>query len=264
MRHWLVLLAVYATVAAFVLPSSLPAAQADDPAASTETVAEAAPPAHAPPATPASEAPPAETTPLEPVPAEPPPAAPPPAPEAAPAPAPAEPAQAEPPGAEAAPAEELGDERDGPLASAADTANVVISDFEFTPPTITIVVGDTVTWTNDGPTGHSATAVEGSFDTGIFPAGESRSVTFDEAGEFAYLCTPHPNMEGTVVVEAAQADREEQEEDVALENAEEDEDVLVAEDTLPVTGKDIRAMVILGLLMLALGAAIQLRTRRQA
>lgn len=253
------LLAVYATVAAFVLPSSLLAAEAGDPAASTETAAEEVAPPSAPPATVETETAPVETVPAQPAPAEAPPAQAA-TPETAP---PAEPVPAEPSSAEAPPAEDLGDERELPLASAADTANVVISDFEFTPPTITIVVGDTVTWTNDGPTAHSATAVEGSFDTGIFPAGEARSVTFDEAGEFAYLCTPHPNMKGTVVVEAADADREAQEEDVALENAEEDEDVLVAEETLPVTGKDLRAMVILGLLMLTLGAAIQLRTRRQ-
>ncbi|HEX5979753.1 MAG TPA: plastocyanin/azurin family copper-binding protein, partial [Thermoleophilaceae bacterium] len=56
---------------------------------------------------------------------------------------------------------------------------------------------------NDGPTPHSATADDGSFDTGIFDAGQSRSQTFEEAGTFAYFCTPHPNMRGTIEVRAA-------------------------------------------------------------
>ena len=36
-------------------------------------------------------------------------------------------------------------------------------------------------------------------------AGQSGSHTFDTAGTFSYICTPHPNMKGTVVVQAAQS-----------------------------------------------------------
>ena len=88
-------------------------------------------------------------------------------------------------------------------ATAAADTGVTISDFQFAPASVTIEVGDTVTWTNEGPTPHSATADDRSFDTGIFDAGQSRSHTFDEAGTFAYFCTPHPNMRGTVTVRAA-------------------------------------------------------------
>ena len=90
-----------------------------------------------------------------------------------------------------------------PRATAAADTGVTISDFQFAPASVTIEVGDTVTWTNEGPTPHSATADDRSFDTGIFDAGQSRSHTFDEAGTFAYFCTPHPNMRGTVTVRAA-------------------------------------------------------------
>ena len=71
---------------------------------------------------------------------------------------------------------------------------------------MTVNVGDTVTWTNNGPTPHSATSSSGVFDTGIMDAGQSGSHTFTEAGTFAYICTPHPNMHGTVVVQAAAVD----------------------------------------------------------
>lgn len=78
---------------------------------------------------------------------------------------------------------------------------MTISDFKFSPGTITVNAGDTVRWTNAGPTGHSATG--SGFDTGILAKGASGSETFSKAGTFSYICTPHPFMKGTVVVNAA-------------------------------------------------------------
>jgi len=75
-----------------------------------------------------------------------------------------------------------------------------ISDFKFAPASITIHVGDTITWTNNGPTEHTATATNGSFDTGLLKKGQSASHTFTQAGTFAYICSIHPFMHGTVVV----------------------------------------------------------------
>ncbi len=88
--------------------------------------------------------------------------------------------------------------------AAADPSDT-ISDFKFTPATITIHVGDTITWTNAGPTDHTATASNGSFDTGILKKGASASHTFTQPGTYAYICTIHPFMHGTVVVEASTA-----------------------------------------------------------
>ncbi len=88
--------------------------------------------------------------------------------------------------------------------AAADPSDT-ISDFKFTPATITIHVGDTITWTNAGPTEHTATASNGSFDTGILKKGASASHTFTRPGTYAYICTIHPFMHGTVVVEASTA-----------------------------------------------------------
>jgi plastocyanin len=78
-----------------------------------------------------------------------------------------------------------------------------IADFNFSPATITIHVGDTVTWTNDGPSPHTATARDGSFDTGVLQKGQSASHTFTQSGTFAFFCTIHPFMHGTLVVQAA-------------------------------------------------------------
>lgn len=85
-------------------------------------------------------------------------------------------------------------------AHAADDTSVTIADFQFTPATITIHVGDTVTWTNHGPSAHTATANNGSFNTGVLQKGHSASHTFTTAGTFTYICQIHPFMHGTVVV----------------------------------------------------------------
>jgi len=77
----------------------------------------------------------------------------------------------------------------------------------FAPASISVFVGDTVTWKNDGATQHSATADDGSFDTGIFSAGQSRSQTFNSPGTFSYFCTVHgQSQSGTVNVRAASSD----------------------------------------------------------
>jgi plastocyanin len=83
---------------------------------------------------------------------------------------------------------------------AAEGEAVEIQDFQFSPDTLEIPVGTTVTWTNGGEAPHTATADDGSFDTGRIEPGESASVTFDEAGEFAYHCDVHPRMTATIVV----------------------------------------------------------------
>ena len=79
-----------------------------------------------------------------------------------------------------------------------------ISGFAFDPNPMTIHVGDTVSWTNSDAVGHTATADDGSFDSGIIaPGTSSAGVTFRTAGTFAYHCRIHPSMHGTILVTAA-------------------------------------------------------------
>jgi plastocyanin len=89
-----------------------------------------------------------------------------------------------------------------PAALAADHA-VDIAGFAFSPQSVTVAVGDTVTWSNADAQNHTATANGGSFDTGTIGGNTSKSVTFSTAGTFAYHCKIHPSMTGTIVVEAA-------------------------------------------------------------
>jgi LPXTG-motif cell wall-anchored protein len=256
MKHLALLAAVYALIAVLLVPSSLLASEDADPAASETPAAESAP---------AGEA---TTTPSEPVPV---PEEPAPAPELA---APEQPAAAPEQAAAPAPAEPPSRERkQKPSAKAAASGSVTVADFQFTPAQITINQGDTVTWTNNGPTPHSATAPNGSFDTGIFPAGQSRSHTFNDAGTFSYICTPHPNMQGTVVVQVSQTGGDTPDSstgDTGATGGTTGGDSSGAEaaqsdggPSLPSTGADSGALLVLGALMLLLGVAVHRRARAE-
>jgi len=83
-----------------------------------------------------------------------------------------------------------------------DTMTVSIQDFFFSPANITVQPGTSVTWVNNGQAPHTVTATdpEGAFDSGTLQPGESFSFTFKQPGTYAYYCTIHPFMKGTVTV----------------------------------------------------------------
>jgi len=77
---------------------------------------------------------------------------------------------------------------------------VVIDGTKYKPETLTIKRGETVVWINKDPFPHTVTA-KGVFDSHDIGAGRSWKYTARKAGEFAYICTLHPNMKGTLKVE---------------------------------------------------------------
>ena len=84
------------------------------------------------------------------------------------------------------------------------TASVDISGFAFRPPSVTINVGDTVTWTNHDSAQHSVVFSGGGPQTPVLSNGQSASLTFMSAGQFNYICGIHgASMSGTVIVRAA-------------------------------------------------------------
>jgi plastocyanin len=83
---------------------------------------------------------------------------------------------------------------------AASRVTVRISNFVFVPPTLTVKVGTRVTWTNEDNTAHTATADAGSFDTGTLNQGKSMTIQFNKPGTFAYHCSFHAFMSGTIKV----------------------------------------------------------------
>ncbi len=87
-----------------------------------------------------------------------------------------------------------------PAAGAAEIA-VTIDNFTFTPQKITVKVGDTVTWTNGDDIPHTVTSI-GHFRSRALDTGDKYTFTFTTPGTFEYFCSLHPQMQGSVVVEA--------------------------------------------------------------
>ncbi|MGV6812718.1 MAG: cupredoxin domain-containing protein [Brevirhabdus sp.] len=85
-------------------------------------------------------------------------------------------------------------------ASHAAPVDVAISGFAFAPATVEVTAGHAVRWTNMDGARHSATADDGSFDTGLMKKNASGDVVFDEPGTYTYFCKAHRGMKGTVVV----------------------------------------------------------------
>ncbi len=78
---------------------------------------------------------------------------------------------------------------------------VKIKGFAYSPPTLTVAKGTTVEFTNQDSTNHTATSKSGgAFDTGTIGQGESKAVTLEKPGSFAYFCSFHPFMQGTITV----------------------------------------------------------------
>lgn len=82
----------------------------------------------------------------------------------------------------------------------ATQGTVTIQNFNFSPSTIVINKGDTVTWQNSDAATHHIVADDGSFDLGDVANGATSKHTFDTTGTYAYHCSIHPEMKGTVVV----------------------------------------------------------------
>ncbi len=79
----------------------------------------------------------------------------------------------------------------------------------FSPAALSISVGDTVRWTNDGNIAHTVTSgtggsfpgdPDGLWDSGFLDLGQSYSRTFDTPGTFTVFCTLHPVLMGTATI----------------------------------------------------------------
>lgn len=79
-------------------------------------------------------------------------------------------------------------------------ATIVAEDFALT--SITVAAGAEVTFRNDDGVAHTATADDGTFDSGSVPSGGSTTFAAPgEPGEVAFHCEIHPSMTGTLTVE---------------------------------------------------------------
>lgn len=83
----------------------------------------------------------------------------------------------------------------------AKDVTINISNFAFDQETITIAVGDTVTFVNGDDTIHSVVADDGSFHSDGLDTGDKATFTFAKAGKIDYHCGLHPFMKGEIVVQ---------------------------------------------------------------
>ena len=143
------------------------------------------------------------------------------------------------------------------IAGPALAESVSIGDNFYSPATVTINAGDSVTWTNGGNSPHTVTSNDGLFDSSpdcpnnidaCIGPGEGYTHTFSSVGTFDYYCKVHGfTMAGTVVVESTSTSP--------------------GETTAPPTGSPLPntgPFVVLGLVFLLAGGAVLFRLRRRA
>ena len=80
---------------------------------------------------------------------------------------------------------------------------VHIREMAFSPQSVKIKAGQTVTFVNDDEMVHTVTAQDKSYDSGDLQQGKRWSHAFTKVGTSAYTCTYHPFMKGSVVIEAS-------------------------------------------------------------
>jgi plastocyanin len=87
--------------------------------------------------------------------------------------------------------------------AAASPATIDIDNFAFTPATLTVTAGTTVTWKNEDDSPHRIGDKNGTFKSAALDTDDSFSHTFAVPGEYPYICTIHPYMVGKIIVKPA-------------------------------------------------------------
>jgi plastocyanin len=82
--------------------------------------------------------------------------------------------------------------------------HVDVIDYGFSPQQISVQVGASITWTNDGEDGHDVTGSGpgGEWRSGPLAPSERYTRQFNLPGTFEYVCTIHPEMRGRVIVQS--------------------------------------------------------------
>ena len=79
------------------------------------------------------------------------------------------------------------------------TNSVTISNFAFSPSSISASANTPITFTNNDSVTHTVTADNGKFDQQI-SSGQTITITIANPGAYTYHCKIHPNMTGTIIV----------------------------------------------------------------
>jgi plastocyanin len=88
----------------------------------------------------------------------------------------------------------------GTAVASAAGSQVVIKDFMFSPTSLPVKAGATVTWLNKDEEPHTVISDTGLFHSAAMDTNDSFSFKFDQAGTYHFTCSIHPRMVGTIVV----------------------------------------------------------------
>ena len=84
--------------------------------------------------------------------------------------------------------------------AAASRMEVRVDNFTFGPATLTVPVNSTVTWVNKDDLPHVIASNDGVFKSKALDTEDEYSFTFSKPGTYAYFCSIHPKMVGTIIV----------------------------------------------------------------
>jgi plastocyanin len=79
--------------------------------------------------------------------------------------------------------------------------HITVKNFMFSPTTLSVKTGATVTWVNEDNEPHTIVSDAGLFRSGAIDTKETFAYTFDKPGTYHFICSIHPYMTGTIVVE---------------------------------------------------------------
>jgi amicyanin len=84
----------------------------------------------------------------------------------------------------------------------AETHPITIAQYAYQSPSMTVRIGDVVTWTNQDEAPHDVVTPAGpvAFRSPMLATGQSWSFTFIEPGTYSYYCSIHPDMRAEIVV----------------------------------------------------------------
>jgi len=92
-----------------------------------------------------------------------------------------------------------------PTPAAAASQAVTMAQYAFGPASLTVHVGDTITWTNQDQAPHDVTTTSApvSLHSPTLATGQSWTYTFSQPGTYSYICSIHPDMKAQITVLAA-------------------------------------------------------------
>lgn len=92
-------------------------------------------------------------------------------------------------------------EQSAPSAAPIGEVQVRIENFQFSPATLTIPAGTTVTWINDDREEHTVTSSTRAFSSAGLDTAETYAHRFDTPGTYAYFCALHPHITAQIIVQ---------------------------------------------------------------